>query len=149
MSSISMNISSIIKYLLTIILIITIITQSTVALSQNIISINTNTYDWQRNNVFFYIHSYSDKENITNQSLSNICYVKDIKLNISFRMSIWPLFIKIKVWNNTGLIIDGKDDHFYLISQNFTGLIFHRKCLLGYVWYLFGNCSVLKIHKGY
>ena len=64
-------------------------------------------------------------------------------------MSFWPLFIKIKVWNNSGLIIDCKDDHFRLIAQNFTGLIFHRKCLLGYVWYLYGDCNVFKMQSGY
>ena len=149
MLSISMKTSSIIKCSLNILLITTIFTQSALALSQNKISNNTETCDWQRNNVFFYIHSYSDEENITNQSLPTVCYVKDINLGISFRMSFWPLFIKIKVWNNTGLIIDGKDDHFYFIAQNFNGFIFHRKCFLGHVWYLFGNCKVLKIQKGY
>ena len=144
-----MKISSIIKFTVSIMLVIIIFTQNALALSQNIISNNTNTCDWQRNNVFFSIHAYSDEINITNQSLPTVCYVKDVNLSISFRMSFWPLFIKIKVWNNSGLIIDAKDDHFYLIAQNFTGFIFHRKCLLGYVWYLYGDCNFFKMQSGY
>ena len=144
-----MKSNNIINFSLTIVLFIIILIQCISAGSEDAIINNIKTQDWQRNNVFFYINAYSDKEKITNQSLPFICYLKDVNLSISLRMSFWPLFIKIKVWNTTGLIIDGKDDHFYLTAQNFTGLIFHRKCLYGYVWYIYGNSSVLKTQSGY
>jgi len=146
---ITMKINGILKCSLTIILLIPVLTQCISASSQDAIFNNTLPCDWQRNNVFFYIHAYSDEKRITNQSVPVICFVKDVRLCISFRMSVWPLFVKIKVWNNTGLIIDGKDDHFNLVVTNFTGLILHRKDLFGYVWCLYGDCSVLKVSKGY
>ena len=105
--------------------------------------------DWQQDNVFFYIHAYSDDDKIDNYSIPFIFLKKDLRLCISLRMSVWPLFIKIKVWNDTGLIIDCRDDHFYLVTENFTGLITHRRDLLGYVWNIFGYCNVIKIIKGY
>ena len=152
---ITMKINSILKCSLTIILLIPILTQCISASSRDAIFNNTIPCDWQENNVFFYIHAYSDEKKITNQSVPVICFVNDVRLCISLRMSFLlaslyiPIFIKIKVWNNTGLIIDGKDDHFNLLVTNFTGLIVHRRDLFGYVWYLYGDCSVLKVSKGY
>ncbi|UCB58098.1 MAG: hypothetical protein JSV67_05695 [Thermoplasmatales archaeon] len=140
---------NIIKFSLTIVLIIIILSQCISAGTQDATINNIKTYNWQRNNVFFYIHAYSDEESITNQNLPVICFVKDINLSIFFEMLFWPLFIKIKVWNNSGLIFDGIYDFFYLIATNFTGLIIHTKGLFRYEWYLFGYCNILKIEKGY
>jgi len=144
-----MKTSNIIRFSLTIVLIIIILTQCISAISQDAI-INTNkNYEWQANNVYFYIHAYSDEGRITNQSLPIICYVKNISLGISFHMLFWPLFIKIKAWKNSGILLDGIDDHFYLIATNFTGIIFHRIGYFAHVWFLYGYCDVLKIQKGY
>jgi len=107
--------------------------------------------DWQTNNVFFSSYGYSTDLEINNQSSQVTCFKKDVRLYIGY-MGFWPLWVRFKVWNNTGVMDDFNYDHCSLYTTNFTGLIIHsiyRINEIGYAWYLFGYCNVFKIHSGY
>lgn len=146
----SMKINSIFKCSLTMILIIPLLSQCISASSQDAIFNNTVQCDWQQSNIFFYSYGLGTELEINNQSSHVNCFKKDVRLSIYYR-GFWPLWVKFKVWNNTGVIADFNEMHCALYVTNFTGLIIHSiyQITEGHVWYLFGYCTYLKIQTGY
>jgi hypothetical protein len=138
----SMKSNSIFKCSLIIILIIPLLSQCISASSCG---------DWQTNNVFFSSYGYSTDLEINNQNSQVTCFKKNVRLSIYYK-GFWPLWVKFKVWNDTGVFSDFRIDHCSLYATNFTGLIIHsiyRIHELGNAWYLFGYCSYLKIPTSY
>jgi len=146
MSSMKTNI--ILRCSVTLMIILQIISQYSSASTQDMIYNTTFPCDIQEHNVSFYCHAYSNKERITNQSLPVVWFVKDVRLSIFFEMSFYR-YNKFKVWNDTGVIIDGKIDHCFLTATNYTGIIIHRRGVLGYVWHLYGSCKNFKLDEPY
>jgi hypothetical protein len=133
---ITMKINSILKCSLTIILLIPMLTQCISASSCD---------DWQHTNIFFCSYGYTDDFRINNQSVLTTCFKKNVYVDISYNG--WLLNPRFIVWNNSGLIEDFEFYHFNLFVTNFTGIIIHRiGLLIGNFRYLFGYCTVLKIH---
>jgi len=136
---INMKSNSILKCSLTIIVIIPLLSQCISTASCG---------DWIYHNVFFYSHALSNDITINNQSLQVTCFKKDVHLFI-FYQGFLPSWVKIKVWNNTGLISDDRELFCSIDAKNFTGILIRRPSILGNVWYLIGYCSIFWEHIGY
>lgn len=142
MLMITMKINSILKWSIIQMLIILLFSQCILA--------SSHVYS-QRSNVSFLSYGLSNQIYINNQTSQVICFKKNIRLDISYH-GFWPLYVKFRVWNTTGVIADLRIDHCLVCAINYTGLIFHSVYKLpseGNVWYLFGHCDNLLIHEGY
>ena len=141
-----MEISSIFKCSLTIILVVTIFSQSVLASLKDTVNNTCIPHDdWQYTNVFIISHGYSDE--IDNQSGLSICFKKNVNINIQYS-SLFPGWLdpRIKVWDSTGLIEDFNNYGFSINVKNFTGIIIHRDGIFRERWNLYGYCSILQIH---
>jgi hypothetical protein len=149
MLSINMKKISMFKYSLIMMLVILILPCYTTASSEDTICNNIITTNCQQNTVSFYIHAYSFNGSITNKSLPVFCHLKNVTLKTLFSAPFALFINRFKIWNETGLIDDFTIDHCYFRATNFTGIIFHRRCLFGYAWFIYGSCDYFRTADPY
>jgi len=136
--------TNLLKCLLIMMLITLIISCCPAASSKDAISNNIITTNFHQDNVSFYIHAYSFNGSITNKSLPFVCYVKNVTLETSFSAPFALFINRFKIWNATGVVDDFTIDHCGFGATNFTGIIFHRRCLFGYAWFIYGSCDFFR-----
>ena len=139
MLTITMEINSILRFSLTMIVIIPLLSQCVSVAS---------CVDWRAHNVFFHSHAFTKELTINSHNQQFSCFKMNVHLFIYY-LGVWPTWVRIKVWNNTNVLFDGSEPFCSIDAKNFTGFMIRRMSVLGDIWYLYGYCTDIWIYAGY